>query len=291
MFKIRNIFQNKKPKERQEDPWSPEKDIPTEEISTPQIDLPMGLTLSVGTDIGTREYQQDSYAVSTAHGEFAAIICDGMGGLDGGELASEAAVDAWVALYESGFSDFPSFAEQAVKTMDRAVRERESAGGTTAAAIWIKENQLHWMSIGDSKIYIARDGTLASATREHNYQLVLDARLKRKEITAAEYEKESKKGASLVSYIGRGQTPLIDISQEPLKLRKGDTVLICSDGLYKSLPEEKLEKILASYAGDFETIAAYLLDYSARVSRTRDNTTVIAVRYEGDCLSVLDGEM
>lgn len=265
-----------------------QRDIQTQILGTPQINLPDGITLSVGQDIGTRAYQQDYCAYSTARGEFAAIVCDGMGGLEGSEQAARAAATAWIALYKDGFTDFPAFAEHSVAAMDQIVQSRQNAGGTTAAAIWIKEGMLHWMSIGDSKIYIVRDGILASATREHNYQLLLDARLKRGEITEAEYKKESEKGASLVSYIGRGQMPLTDISREPLKLRKGDIVLVCSDGLYKSLPEKKLEKILVSYAGDFETVAAYLLDYASKNVKLRDNTTIVAVRYDGVQSSVLE---
>lgn len=268
-----------------------QRDIQTQVMSTPQVNLPDGLTISVGQDIGTRNHQQDYCVYSAKRNEFAAIVCDGMGGLQGSAQAAKIAAKAWISLYEKGFSNFPAFAEEAAAEMDRAVQDCKNAGGTTAAAIWIKGNQLHWMSIGDSKIYIARSGALASATREHNYQLVLDARLKRHEITEKEYKRELAKGASLVSYIGKGQMPLIDISQEALTLRDGDTVLVCSDGLYKALSESKIEQVLASYAGDFETITSYLLDLTARSTRIRDNITMVAVRYHDQTMPFLNQEL
>lgn len=288
---LHKLFSKRRKKEQQKDVGVLQRDIQTQVISTPQINLPDEITLSVGQDIGTREQQQDYCAYSTAHGAFAAIVCDGMGGLEGSEQASRAAATTWMSLYENGFADFPLFAEQSVVAMDRIVQNCKNAGGTTAAAIWIKDGMLHWMSIGDSKIYIVRDGVLVSATREHNYQMVLGARLKRGEITEAEYNRESVKGASLISYIGRGQTPLTDISREPLKLHECDIVLVCSDGLYKSLPEEKLEKILTSYTGDFETIASYMLDYASKNAKRRDNTTIVAVRYNGEQVSFLDEKL
>ena len=258
-----------------------ERDIPTVEMKRTQIQAPDGLTVSIGTDLGTRDYQQDSVAYSTVRNQFAAIVCDGMGGLKGSEQASKTAVALWKAQYEAGFSSFADFAEDSVYAMDRVIAEKEQAGGTTVAAIWIHEGGLQWMSVGDSKIYLIRNGTLHPLTREHNYQLVLNGRLERGEISPERYEKEMQKGGSLVSYLGCGQFPYMDIRREPEKLLPGDVVLVCSDGLYKSIPEEQLGKMIAAYAGDFDTLAPYLLDYAARHNRVRDNTTLVAVRYDG----------
>lgn len=285
---LRSLLSRQHKKQYVEEAGVLQRDIQTQVISTPQIDLPAGLTISVAQDIGTRDYQEDYCAYSAKRDEFAAIVCDGMGGLQGSAQAAQTAAKAWISLYEKGILDFPAFAEEAAVEMDRSVQGCKNAGGTTAAAIWIKGNQLHWMSVGDSKIYIARRGALASATREHNYQLILETRLKRHKITQTEYDRELAKGASLVSYIGKGQMPLIDISHEALRLRDGDTVLVCSDGLYKALPESKIKRVLASYYGDFETVASYLLDLSARCAKKRDNITIVAVRYHDKTVAFLE---
>lgn len=275
------LFEKKKKPQAEEVQSILQRDIPTQEMSTSQLGLSRELTISVGSDIGTRSYQQDSYACSVVRGEFAAIICDGMGGIAGGEQASKTAVSVWMSMYEAGIPDFTAFAQQSVAAMDKAVSSNGEAGGTTAAAVWIKNGRLHWMSVGDSKIYLIRNRIMNILTQEHNYQMVLDGRLKRREISEEEYNKELVRGASLVSYIGRGQIPFIDVSQTPLDLKKDDVVLICSDGLYKAIPEEKIAKIVVSYAGDFDTLASYLLDFAASSTRVRDNTTIVAIRYEG----------
>lgn len=275
------LFKRKKKEKPAVVRGSSQSDVPTQELKTVCGWEPRGITLSIGSEIGTRSYQQDSYACSTVRDEFAAVVCDGMGGIEGGDQASQTAVSCWISMYEAGFSDFSTFVHQVVPAMDQQVSSTKGAGGTTVAAVWIKDGKLHWMSVGDSKIYLLRDRVMNIMTREHNYQMILDGRLQRNEITETEYGKEMKRGASLVSYIGRGQIPFVDISQRPVELKKGDVVIVCSDGLYKSIPEERIGKITAGYTGDFDTLAPYLLDYAASNAKSRDNTTVIAMRYEG----------
>lgn len=258
-----------------------ERDIPTVELQPHKIDAPAGLTVSIGNDLGTREYQQDCMAYSTIRNQLGIVVCDGMGGLTGSGLASQTAANMWKAQYEAGFVDFCSFAENMVCTIDRAIAGIRTAGGTTIAAIWIHDGNLQWMSVGDSKVYVIRNGVIYPMTREHNYQLVLNGRLVRGEISPERYEQEMQKGNSLVSYLGSGKFPFIDIRREPERLLIGDVVLVCSDGLYKSIPEELLGRIISAYTGDFDTLAPYLLAYAARHNRVRDNTTLALVRYDG----------
>jgi len=273
---------SKRKRSKEEQIYLPlERDIPTVEMKRTLIQTPDWMTVSLGTDLGTRDYQQDSVAYSTVRDQFAAVVCDGMGGLKGSDQASKTATALWKSRYEAGFSNFADFAEDSIYAMDRAIAEKEQAGGTTVAAIWLHEGGLQWMSVGDSKVYLIRKNVLYPLTREHNYQLVLNGRLERGEISAERYEKEMQKGGSLVSYLGCGQFPFMDIRREPEKLLPGDIVLVCSDGLYKSIPEEILGRMISAYTGDFDTLASYLLDYAATHNRMRDNTTLVAVRYEG----------
>ena len=188
----------------------------------------------------------------------------------------------WLSLVKTFSGNFAAFAENAAKQMDAAIRQRSEQGGTTIAAVLLEGNALHWISVGDSKIYIFRENTMVSATREHNYQMVLDQRLHRGEISLPTYKRESAKGAHLVSYLGKGQLPYLDISTTPFLLHRGDIVLLCSDGLYKSLHESTLQNILCQYQGDFETLGSYLMYLTQLHREVRDNTTVIAIRYLGE---------
>lgn len=262
-------------------PGFPRSNVTTRNMETSQEGVPTDLILSAEIDIGTREYQQDAFAYTSVEDRFVAIICDGMGGLKGSEQASKSAVNHWIGACRKGIGEFQIFARRAVEEMDRLIRENQKTGGTTAVAVHIQNGSLSWLSVGDSKVYLLRHGRLHALTREHNYQMVLDSRLSRGEITEDEFKKESEKGASLVSYIGRGQLPYMDLSPEPLRLLEDDVVILCSDGLYKSIPESRLERLVASYTGDYEALASYLQDYAAACARRRDNTTVLTIRYRG----------
>lgn len=258
-----------------------QRDVQTVELTVSATEVPHWMALSLGQDIGTREEQQDYCAYCSVEQGFSAVVCDGMGGLADSQLAAQTAAQMWISLVKTFRGNFAAFAEEAAKEMDAAIRQRAEQGGTTVAAVLLKGNALHWLSVGDSKIYIFRENTMVSATREHNYQMVLDQRFHRGEISLPTYRRESAKGAHLVSYLGKGQLPYLDISTTPFLLHPGDIVLLCSDGLYKSLHESALQNVLCQYRGDFETLGSYLMYLTQLHREVRDNTTVIAIRYLG----------
>lgn len=259
-----------------------QRDVQTVELTVSATEVPHWMALSLGQDIGTRKEQQDYCACCSVEQGFSAVVCDGMGGLADSRIAAQTAAQVWLSLVKTFSGNFAAFAENAAKQMDAAIRQRSEQGGTTIAAVLLEGNALHWISVGDSKIYIFRENTMVSATREHNYQMVLDQRLHRGEISLPTYKRESAKGAHLVSYLGKGQLPYLDISTTPFLLHRGDIVLLCSDGLYKSLHESTLQNILCQYQGDFETLGSYLMYLTQLHREVRDNTTVIAIRYLGE---------
>ena len=259
-----------------------QRDVQTVELTVSATEVPHWMALSLGQDIGTRNEQQDYCACCSVEQGFSAVVCDGMGGLADSRIAAQTAAQVWLSLVKTFSGNFAAFAENAAKQMDAAIRQRSEQGGTTIAAVLLEGNALHWISVGDSKIYIFRENTMVSATREHNYQMVLDQRLHRGEISLPTYKRESAKGAHLVSYLGKGQLPYLDISTTPFLLHRGDIVLLCSDGLYKSLHESTLQNILCQYQGDFETLGSYLMYLTQLHREVRDNTTVIAIRYLGE---------
>lgn len=264
-----------------------QRDVQTVELMASGPEVPPWMALSLGQDLGTRREQQDYYACCMVEQGFSAVVCDGMGGLTDSKQAAQTAAQTWLSLVKTCGENFAVFAEEAAKQMDAAIQQHTSNGGTTAAAVLLKGNALHWLSVGDSKIFIFRENTMVSATREHNYQMVLDQRFHRGEISLPTYRKESARGAHLVSYLGKGQLPYLDISTTPFLLHPGDIVLLCSDGLYKALHESTLQNVLCQYQGDFETLGPYLMYLTQLHREVRDNATVIAIRYLGDGMSKL----
>lgn len=249
---------------------------------------PANLKVAAASLIGSRTNQQDSLCYQWIPEKgFLAAVCDGMGGLGGGELASYTACmqlfEAFRKSQETAPADF--FMETAPQ-LDASVTgltgpDGTSLGaGTTLVAVWIKEDRLYWLSIGDSKLYLIRQRQTRCLTTPHNYRMLLDKRKQAHTITPEQYEAELCRGEALVSYIGMNGLRYMDISVEGLLLEDGDQIVLCSDGFYRQCPEEGLAQQLESLTGAYETFAAQLAERVIQNQpRKMDNTTLILIRY------------
>ena len=145
-------------------------------------------------NIGSRGNQQDSFGFSDPgagrfleHGGFVAIVADGMGGLAHGDAASQLAVKAFLEAYAAKMETepIPDALERSVRAANQAVFDLAvSAGapgdvGTTLVAVALRPDSLHWISVGDSAIYLSRGGQLNLLTTSHVYGRTLDARVER----------------------------------------------------------------------------------------------------------------
>lgn len=254
-----------------------------------------------GTSVrGDRKYQQDAYYYRYLHDGICAAVCDGMGGIAGGERASEAAVTVFRdSVRQMSEADIPEadIAETGIPEaykavavqMDEAVcalKDENGAplgGGSTVAAVHITGNKLFWMSVGDSRIYLIRDREIISLARPHIYGRVLDEALQKGEIDEVEYEKKSKKREALTSYLGMGGVRIFEYNKAPFMLCKGDVVLVCSDGLYKALSDRQIEETVERWKGDFLELSDALTEEAEGYGRRPlDNCTVIAIKYIKD---------
>lgn len=236
---------------------------------------------------GTREEQQDTVFGFSREPYHIAVVCDGMGGLDGGKQASKTAVEILVQDFlalDCGDNIAEFLREEAVK-LDQAIFELKTVdgapldAGTTIVVLIIYQREAFWMSVGDSKIYLLRNGQIASITREHNYRLSLDILKKRGKISEKDYIAEIEKGEALISYLGMGNLSLIDGNAEAIMLERGDIFLLCSDGLYKSAAEETIFHIVQKYK-NVQSTADALTDYvTGHAGNSQDNTSVVLVQY------------
>lgn len=245
---------------------------------------------AISSVIGARESQQDSCYVDVEEdGNAIGIICDGMGGLAGGEIASQNAVRMFIEDYEQvrhEYTNFYSFFLEEMIEIDSMVAElTDEAGnllsaGTTLVAVSVKNGNVQWVSVGDSKIYILRDNQLYSMAREHNYLALLNQRLQEGSISEEEYASEVGRGAALISYLGMGNISLIDAYPNPLELMDGDIILLCSDGLYKALTEQQITEIIHNYSGNLDAAVTALQEQAAMAAgRTQDNTSIVMLSY------------
>lgn len=212
--------------------------------------------------IGSRKKQEDSFGFSppddaalVAHGGVVAALSDGMGGMERGGEAGAAAVKAFLEAYGRKRPDepVPGALARSLGEANRAVcRVGAKAGapggvGATLAAAAVRGDELHWVSVGDSRVYLLRDGSLAPLTEDHVYARELDAACAAGRISRAEALGD-KDRETLTSHLGLDPLPEVDSSRRPLVLLPGDRVLVCSDGLYRALSDEEMARALSGAA-------------------------------------------
>jgi protein phosphatase len=244
------------------------------------------------THIGTRKYQQDAvYASDTVcfteerPGVSYGILCDGMGGLDYGSEVSELVVREFAQALDNlaGSSDSQNIRDFLVElacALDARIYAQFDKGsaGTTLAAVYLSGNLMHWISAGDSRIYLLRDGSLTQLTRDHNLLLALMNEVSKGNITAREALEHPKKDA-LISYLGSGCLEIVDANQNPFSLVHGDILLLCSDGLTKSLTDEQICSLILANYGNVKEAARLLPLVAFDTGGAKDNTSVILLQY------------
>ena len=244
--------------------------------------------------IGDRPHQEDAVYISSeeeSSGELAnrilAVVCDGMGGMTNGGLASATAIqmlkDAFEQVKQEETVNIPNFLISGIKSIDKTVyeipRENDRGSGTTMVAVIIEDNQLYWASVGDSRIYIWHDGAVRQVTRDHNYMMRLQEMVNQGLLTQEDADFNRQKEA-LISFLGIGDVSLMDVNLEPFEMQDGDIVLLSSDGMTKVLSEEQIADILKEDISVQEK-AEKLVETSVNINvRLQDNTTVAVLQYQ-----------
>lgn len=249
---------------------------------------PLHINMGISSILGTRKNQQDTVFGNVDGKRTLAVVCDGMGGMNGGEIASQTAATIIIDDFykEYPIADMQTFLYKEAKKMDTAVNNltdedgKPLKGGTTVVAVVIEENEMYFLSVGDSKIYILRENQIMAINREHNYRLSLDERLKYGQITEAQYRAEENQAEALISYLGMGNVSLMDINNEPFILQENDIILLCSDGLYKRLSNREIFEIIKYEEPDMDRAAKRLTDVvMMRTRKNQDNTSLVLMQY------------
>ncbi len=244
---------------------------------------------------GDRNSQQDSFLLDHLPDRplVIASVCDGMGGLTGGEQASSIAAQALgdsflhhppISPQERGvwIQDALIGADREVASLTNEQGAPLGAGSTCVLVISDNEHFI-WGSVGDSRIMLLRRDKLYTLTRMHNYFLHLNELLMSGQIDPEEYQRQSPQGEALISYLGIGELSLIDISASELSWEDGDILILCSDGLYKALEDEQIYAIIEESGGNIDLAAKRLCMEAYRLSKkVQDNTTVILLKYDGE---------
>ena len=216
-----------------------------------------GLTFQVGNiqGVGGRERQEDSFALLHAAdaGEIArrglfAVVADGMGGLEDGKQISEGAVDTLLQLFQAlnDEGDIPRQLKEGICAVSDGLFQRFAGrSGTTVVAVRIFQDGLHWVSVGDSAIFIKRGDGVFQLNREHTYLNQLYARELEEETIDKTRAQQDADARRLTSFVGIDHLKEVDLNLRPWILRPGDVILLCSDGISGVLSPPELSEAMS----------------------------------------------
>ena len=235
-------------------------------------------------NIGKRSYQQDSVGADIYDDGAFGIVADGMGGLSGGDEISSAVVINMLQNAQNT-RNIP-FDEVLINLSSKAINEVNRKlgvsgyykSGSTLVAVYAKNGRFHWMSIGDSRIYLYRNGALMQINREHTYENELLHNVLNSE-SSFNKAKSDPQANKLTSFIGMGKIKYSDLSTRSVKLVKGDRILLMSDGVFGTLSENEIATIIRGNH-DCEIAAKAIEDaVSSRNKPGQDNFTALIIGF------------
>jgi protein phosphatase len=269
------------------------------------VTSPVQVSVFGKTDLGrTREHNEDTFLVADLSTGNASLhptvrrhevgprgslfmVADGMGGAAAGELASAMAADliyrhlatVWARDNDASPERFAFRMKEAVELANHQIygyaREHPEVRGmgTTVTAAGVYGHDLYLAQIGDSRAYLVRSGEAIQITKDQSLmQRLVDAG----ELTEEEAEQSERRNIILQA-LGPDPRVKVDLSHQPL--RRGDTLIICSDGLSGLVRREEFAEMVRRHP-ELPDLCAALIDM-ANERGGPDNITVVTARFEG----------
>jgi len=250
----------------------------------------MALAVEVAgkTDVGcVRTNNEDNFGFDSRYGIF--VVCDGMGGQAAGEVASKMGVDVLLDYFRnqppaavkqslnaqngsSGVQNLADAIQLANKTIFEAGQQhngRNGMGSTIVAAL-VRGNSLAIANVGDSRIYLVRQGTIQQLTQDHSYVM---EQVRRGYITLQQAQQSEMQNIILRAL---GSEEVVEVDIEDLIALPGDVLIMASDGLTRYVPDEDILKIVQARQG-LQQACGELVN-RAREGGGDDNITCLLVK-------------
>ena len=233
--------------------------------------------------LGDRETQQDDYAaqeVTTIDGERALlmVLADGMGGHKGGSEAADTAISGVLRSIENvdTLSDALIEANDEITSLKNIHDASYTDMGCTLVIALVTARGVEWVSVGDSPLWLVRNGSLIRLNRDHSMAPVLKYMAQNGEISEEDAAEDPRRN-QLRSALTGGEIKLIDESEAPVPLKPGDHLLLASDGLMGLEDQEIAESV--KRAGTPAAICAQLLhNLRQTVSAGLDNSSLLVYK-------------
>jgi serine/threonine protein phosphatase PrpC len=251
------------------------------------------ITYKAVSDVGRkRNGNEDSLFVNPEQHLF--VVADGMGGHAAGEVASKVAVDSineFVCLtggdeeitWPFGLDENISYDGNRLKTAIRyanrkvleATKEKSEYEGmaTTVAAVLVDGDSGNIGHVGDSRVYLVRDGQITQLTSDHSWV--------NEQIQSGVISPDQARTHPLRNVVTRalGGKPDLQVDMQQHKAQSGDILLLCSDGLTTMIADDEIARLMREAGGDVEKAAQSLVS-SANAKGGEDNITVLLIRFD-----------
>jgi serine/threonine protein phosphatase PrpC len=253
----------------------------------------MKISYQAVSDVGRkRKGNEDSLFVNAEQSLF--VVADGMGGHAAGEVASRLAVDAineFICLtgddeeitWPFGLDETISYDGNRLKTAIRyanrkvleATKEKSEYEGmaTTVAAVLVDGDSANLGHVGDSRIYLMRNGTISQLTTDHSWV--------NEQILGGMISSDQARSHPLRNVVTRalGGKSDLQVDMKVHKIEPGDMLLLCSDGLTTMMPDEEIARVVSEAKNDVEKATRELVA-AANAKGGEDNITVVMLRFE-----------
>ncbi len=243
--------------------------------------------------LGARSRQEDALATSFSQGSEIgfAVLSDGMGGHAAGDVASRIIVAEIFAELTLRMADpdlaegeIPDLLRNAAEVANQRIRARihaapETAGmGGTVILVVVIEDRLFWLSVGDSPLYLFRDGQLTRLNDDHSLAPQIDLMV-REGLMDPEVGRNHPQRNCLTSALIGEAIAAIDCPDQPFTLRDGDLVLVASDGL-QFLPDERIAAVLSRTSSELSAsiASALMAGVTGLADPEQDNISVVVLK-------------
>lgn len=250
-----------------------------------------GLVMTGRTHTGmVREHNEDCFLIIPENG--IAMLADGMGGHQAGEVASAMAIDqvthALMDVFKksgakpahNGQSPDVEALKDAIRAANTAIyeasrlRPEQSGMGTTIIAVTFHDNLLTVAHVGDSRLYRFRQGVFGPVTEDHS----MVQELLRRGLISPEEARFSANRNLVTRALGIDPVVEVDVREESFE--SGDVYLLCSDGLNDVLTDEEIGAVLAAHPGDLDAATQILID-EVNARGGPDNVSIVLIRTNG----------
>ena len=248
----------------------------------------MKFTLFKESRIGKRPYQQDRLAHWQTRDALFLVVADGMGGHAHGDVAAQITIDCLGGAFRSAATPkIPEPGEFLFRAVGRAhamilhqtqrmglAQDAASSPRTTVVACLVQEGYAYWSFVGDSRLYVIRDGRILTRTRDHTpVQMLIDAGRIREEAAATHPDRNK-----LLQCLGGPRPPRVEPTAHA-RLAEDDLVLLCSDGFWGPLTQRQLlmgvlGKEMTKSLPELITLA------ETRAGPRCDNISVLAIQWK-----------